>query len=47
MPAAMIGSLGLASVYGPRNYNLDLSVLKRTRLNERMNVEFRGEVLTC
>jgi len=42
--AGKIGSLGLASVYGPRNFNLDLAILKRTRLNDRMNVEFRGEV---
>lgn len=39
-----IGSLGLGTIYGPRNFNVDFSVLKRTRLNERFNVEFRGEI---
>jgi hypothetical protein len=39
-----IGKLGLSSIFGPTFFNFDLNVLKRTRLNERMNLEFRGEV---
>lgn len=42
--AGTIGSLGLSSIFGPRFFNVDMNVLKRTRINERMNVEFRGEV---
>ena len=38
-----IGSLGLSTIYGPRFFNVDFSTLKRTRINERFNVEFRGE----
>lgn len=39
-----IGALGLRSIIGPSYFNVDLSVLKRTRITETMNVEFRGEV---
>ena len=39
-----IGSLPLSSIFGPSNFNFDLNVLKRTRINERFNVEFRGEI---
>lgn len=39
-----IGALGLSSIFGPSFFNFDLNVLKRTRINERMNLEFRGEV---
>lgn len=42
--AGTIGSLGLASFFGPRNFNVDFSVLKRTRITEKVNVEFRGEI---
>lgn len=42
--AGKIGSLGLSSIFGPSFFNFDLNVLKRTRINERMNLEFRGEI---
>ena len=42
--AGTIGSLGLSSISGPRNYNVDFSALKRTRIAENMNVEFRAEI---
>ena len=42
--AGTIGSSPLSSIYGPRNFNVDFSVLKRTRINERFNVEFRAEI---
>jgi hypothetical protein len=42
--AGTIGALGLSSIYGPRFFNVDFSTLKRTRLTERMNVEFRAEI---
>lgn len=38
------GSLGLSSIFGPQFWNFDFSLLKRTRLTERTNLEFRGEV---
>lgn len=42
--AGTIGSLGLSSIFGPRFFNVDFSALKRTRITERINVEFRAEV---
>ena len=42
--AGTTGSLALASVFGPRYWNFDFSALKRTRLSERTNLEFRAEV---
>ena len=39
-----IGKLGLSSIFGPTFFNFDLNVLKRTRITETMNVEFRGEI---
>jgi hypothetical protein len=42
--AGTIGSLGLASVIGPRFVNVDFSTIKRTRITETMNVEFRAEI---
>jgi hypothetical protein len=39
-----IGSSPLSSIFGPRNFNIDFSVLKRTRITERFNVEFRAEI---
>lgn len=42
--AGTVGSLGLSSIFGPRYFNVDFSVLKRTRITETMNVEFRAEV---
>jgi Carboxypeptidase regulatory-like domain/TonB dependent receptor-like, beta-barrel len=42
--AGAVGSLGLSSIFGPRYLNFDLSALKRTRLTERLELEFRAEV---
>ena len=42
--AGTIGALGLGSIYGPSYINTDLSILKRTRISENMNIEFRGEI---
>jgi hypothetical protein len=42
-----IGSLGLSSIFGPRFFNFDFSTLKRTRINENMNVEFRAEIFNA
>jgi hypothetical protein len=39
-----IGSLGLSTIYGPRFFNFDFSTLKRTRITENINVEFRAEI---
>ncbi|MFV0387373.1 MAG: carboxypeptidase regulatory-like domain-containing protein [Pyrinomonadaceae bacterium] len=39
-----VGSLGLSSIFGPNYFNFDFSTLKRTRINERMNIEFRAEI---
>jgi hypothetical protein len=39
-----IGSLGLSSIYGPNFFNVDFSTLKRTRITETINVEFRAEI---
>jgi hypothetical protein len=38
------GSLGLSSIFGPRYWNFDFSTLKRTRITERTNLEFRAEI---
>ena len=42
--AGTIGSLGLSSVIGPRFINVDFSTIKKTRITETMNVEFRAEI---
>ncbi len=38
-----VGSLQLTPLSGPGRLNLDMSVIKRTRINESMNIEFRAE----
>ncbi|MDX2030512.1 MAG: TonB-dependent receptor [Blastocatellia bacterium] len=38
------GTLGLSSIFGPRFWNFDFSTLKRTRLTEDVNLEFRAEI---
>ncbi len=38
------GALGLSSLFGPRYLNFDFSTLKRTRLSERTDLEFRAEI---
>jgi len=42
-----IGSLGLSTIYGPRFFNFDFSTLKRTRITENINVEFRAEIFNA
>lgn len=42
-----VGSLGLSTIYGPRFFNFDFSTIKKTRINERMNVEFRAEIFNA
>jgi hypothetical protein len=42
--AGTTGALGLSSIFGPRYWNFDFSTLKRTRLTERANLEFRAEI---
>ena len=42
--AGTTGTLGLSSIFGPRFWNLDFSALKRTRLTENTNLEFRAEI---
>jgi hypothetical protein len=38
-----VGNLQLTPVSGPSAFYLDMSVIKRTNITERMNVEFRAE----
>jgi hypothetical protein len=38
-----VGSLQLTPVSGPGRFNLDMSVIKRTRITENTNIEFRAE----
>lgn len=45
--AGTIGSLGLSSIFGPTFFNFDFSTLKRTRITENINVEFRGEIFNA
>ncbi len=45
--AGTVGALGLSSITGPRFFNFDLSFLKRTRIKENMNVEFRAEIFNA
>lgn len=39
-----VGSTPLSSFFGPRFFNVDFSVLKRKKINERINFEFRAEI---
>ena len=41
--AGRFGSLGRNVFHGPGYWNLDLSFIKRTRIGEKANVEFRAE----
>lgn len=38
-----VGSLQLTPLSGPSRFNLDMSAIKRIRINEDMNIEFRAE----
>jgi outer membrane receptor protein involved in Fe transport len=42
-PAGELGNLGRNSVFGPDTQELDTSLQKDTRINERFNVQFRAE----
>lgn len=42
-----IGSLGLSTIFGPTFFNFDFSTLKRTRITENINVEFRAEIFNA
>lgn len=42
-PFGRPGNLGRNVFTGPRYYNTDLSLIKNTRLTERMNLQFRAE----
>lgn len=41
--AGTVGSLQLTPVNGPSYFNLDMSLIKRTSITERVNIEFRAE----
>jgi hypothetical protein len=45
--AGTVGALGLSSIYGPSFFNFDFSMLKRTRITENVNVEFRAEIFNA
>ncbi|NOT62937.1 MAG: hypothetical protein HOP19_22230, partial [Acidobacteria bacterium] len=42
--AGTTGTLGRTAIFGPRYWNFDFSTLKRTRLTEHTNLEFRAEI---
>ena len=42
-PAGQLGTASRTPVYGPRFVNTDFSAIKRFRLNEAMNMDFRAE----
>ncbi|HXA51641.1 MAG TPA: carboxypeptidase regulatory-like domain-containing protein [Candidatus Acidoferrum sp.] len=42
-PAGTFGNAGRNTVIGPRTNSADVSVVKNTRLNERVNLQFRSE----
>jgi hypothetical protein len=42
-PAGFYGNLGRNTLGGPSLTNFDFSLLKKTRITERINMEFRGE----
>ncbi len=46
-PAGFYGALQLTPVSGPGFWNVDLSVMKRTRITETLNIEFRLEAFNA
>ena len=42
-----VGAIGLSSIFGPTFFNFDFSTIKRTRITETMNVEFRAEMFNA
>ncbi len=45
--AGTVGALGLSSIFGPSFFNFDINVLKRTRISETKNLEFRAEIFNA
>ncbi len=45
--AGTVGALGLSSIFGPTYFNFDFNALKRTRITETMNLEFRAEIFNA
>jgi hypothetical protein len=43
-PLGTDGNVGRDSLYGPRLFNVDFSVIKLTRITEKLNTEFRAEI---
>ena len=43
MPYGTIGDAGRNSIPNPNNFNMDLSLMKNTKLTERIKVQFRAE----
>jgi hypothetical protein len=43
-PLGTDGNVGRDSIYGPGLFNVDFSVIKRTRINEKLDTEFRVEI---
>jgi hypothetical protein len=42
--AGDVGSLGLTPISGPKYFNFDFNLIKRTYLTEEMNLEFRADM---
>lgn len=43
-PLGTDGNVGRDSIYGPGLFNVDFSVMKRTRVTEKLDSEFRAEI---
>ena len=43
-PLGTNGNVGRNSIYGPGLFNVDFSVLKRTKITEKLDSEFRAEI---
>jgi hypothetical protein len=41
------GNMGRNAIYGPGQYNLDLSLIKTTKVTERATLEFRWELFNA
>ena len=42
-----LGNMGRNAIYGPGQYNLDLSLIKTTKVTERATLEFRWELFNA
>ena len=48
MPAiGTFGNMGRNAIYGPGQYNVDLSLMKTTQMTERTTLEFRWELFNA